>query len=147
MGVLRLLPEYVSAHWDVVGHAIEHSLPPVVGESEDKMNNILLSILQGSMECWLAYEEVDGKKIPKGFVVTTVLYDYNSGTSALLIYSAYAYGKVSDQLWTDGYLALCKYAKSKGCDRLVTYTNLEYLIEKAKAFNVDTYTFISFPIV
>lgn len=148
MALLKLLPEFVSQHWDEIRYGIEESLPPVVGESDEKMNNILLSILDGTLDAWLSYKKMEEGVRPEAVMLTCQTFDPNSETSQMLIYCVYGYEKIDKQSWTEGYVALSKYAKSKKCSRIVTYTKIPYLIEMAKEYGANCdYTFISWPLI
>ena len=54
--LVKFFPHQVAEHWEVLKVGIEESLPPTVGESRDKMNNILESILIGDLTCWVSYD-------------------------------------------------------------------------------------------
>uniref|UniRef100_A0A6M3JA18 N-acetyltransferase domain-containing protein n=1 Tax=viral metagenome TaxID=1070528 RepID=A0A6M3JA18_9ZZZZ len=142
--LLLLLPEQVSEHWDKIKLAVEKSLPPLVGEGPEKMNNILMSLLDGYLQCWLSFRD-DGRE-GVGFVITSILSDRCSDTNSLLLYCIYGFKKTKGSDWIEGYEALRKFAKSRGCYRIVAYTKEENLIRIAERFGGDTYTFISVPI-
>lgn len=143
-----MLPEQVSAFWSIIKYAIEESLPPTVGDHKDKMNRILSSCLSGELEVWAGYDKnEDGSIRFEGIMITTFIYDVGSNTKSLLMYCVYGYDKVSSETWAQGVAATHKYAKANGCQRIVAYTDIPYMIEKAKSFGADTrYTFISYPI-
>ena len=46
----------------------------------------------------------------------------------------------------EGFGYMSKYALSQGCDRLIAYTDVPFLIEMAKAYDAEMQTFISFDI-
>jgi len=143
----KLLPDQISAYWDIIRYAIEQSLPPVVGEGPDKMKKILMALLSGKAECWVSHTMEGENKRFEGVMVTRMQYDDISDTKNLLMYCAYGYEKITDESWAAGFATLAKYAKSKGCHRITTYTTIPYLIEMAKKFSADsTYTFITFPL-
>jgi len=140
--ITKLLPEDVSKYWDIISYGLERSLPPVANGVE-RMNNILASLLAGSMECWLGSE---GDQIA-GMMVTAVAEDVCSGTRDLMIYALYGYDKLPGELWVEGYSLVSRYAKSKNCGRITAYTNVPSLVEVAKKFGGDTqYTYITVPL-
>jgi len=143
----KLLPDQISAFWDIIKYAIEESLPPIAGESPDKMNNILTSLLNGKAECWASHRMEGNNRIFEGVAITKLQLDDISNTKGLLIYCLYGYEKTVRESWTAAFLVLAKYAKSKGCTRISSYVNLPYLINLAKEFNANVdYTYIVFPI-
>lgn len=138
----KLLPDQISKFWPIIKYAIEESLPPVVGEHPDKMNRILSACLSGKLEVWASYKRAESKF--EAIVITQILYDDASSIYNLLIYCLYGYSTVSSESWTEGYIALTKYAKSKKCQSIVAYTANPFIVEMAKKYGGDTdYTFIS----
>ncbi|GAG42713.1 unnamed protein product, partial [marine sediment metagenome] len=122
---------------------------PVVGESEDKMNNILSAILVGRMNCWVSFRKLEKGIEITGLIVTTIVIDTCSNTHSLLLYVIYSPEGVElgDDGWVEGLEALSKYAKSVGCNRLTGYTDVEYVIEMAERFGGEAkYKFVSVPI-
>ena len=147
--LLRLLPDQVAKYWDEIKGAIEASLPPVVGESDDKMNNILSTILVGGMDCWLSYRKLKEGFEVTGLLVTTVVVDNCSGTRSLLLYVLFSPEGVElgNDGWAEGFEALSKYGKSVGCNRITGYTDVDYVIEMAETLGGEArYKFVSVPI-
>jgi len=142
----RLLPEQVSKLWDIIKYAIEESLPPIVTKNSDSMNRILASLLSGKMSCWVLYTKNEGMNRFDAVVLTKIVFDDATYTKNLLLYSVYGYAKMEPRHWMEGFAFMSKYALAQGCDRLLAYTNVPYLIEMAKQYDADMQTFISFNI-
>jgi len=143
--LIKLLQDQISQHWDIIKQAVEYSLNPVVGESPEKMNNIFMALLDGSMDCWVAVEGAEGEKIV-GNIVTKVNHDDASGTSSLLIYSIYAEGS-TEKVWLDGYETLRKYAVIRGCTRIVGFTDNTGMIKLVNRLGGEArYTLVSLPV-
>lgn len=143
----RLLPEQVSAFWDIIKFGIEESVPPIVGESPDRLNRILSSILSDKTQCWASYRREGEDLIFEGICLTKIIFDDTSDTKNLLIYSVYGYNKGVEESWMEAFLSVAKYAVAQKCTQIVTYTTVPYLIEKAKKYGANTdYTFIVFNI-
>lgn len=144
----KLLPDQISKFWDIISYAIEESLPPVAGESPDKMNNILMSLLSGKSQCWVSYTKNEEQRIFEGVVVTKILYDDMSDTKNLLIYCLYGYNSVKRTSWLSGFKALVKYAASKSCYRIVGYSDLPFILDVVKRLGGETrYTFVTLPLL
>lgn len=140
--LIKLTPEQVSGGWPVIKETIEYSLAPVVGESEEKMNNILMSLLNKTMQCWVATK--DNKYV--AVVTTKILYDDSSLTKSLLVYSIYASG-TEESVWISSFETLRKYAISKGCSRIVGYTDNVNMIKLAERLGGEArYTLVSMPL-
>jgi len=145
--LLKLLPDQVVRYWEFIGQSIYYTLPPIVGESPERMNNILASILAGGLTVWMSYSIIDSIKKVSGIVVTQIVADEPSLTKTLLIYSIYAPDGFGDQEWIEGFRGLSEYAKSRGCARITAYTINDQIIKRAEQFGGDTsYRFISVPI-
>lgn len=142
----KLLPDQISKFWTVISHAVQQSLPPTVGENPDKLNRILSAALAGKVDVWASYEKGDANRF-EGLVLTRILYDDASDTRNLLLYCVYGYDKVSNESWANGFRALVKYANGIGCQQIIAYTDVPYLVELAKRLGGEAkYTFISFSV-
>lgn len=143
----QLLPDQISKFWDVIKYAIEQSLPPTVGESPDKMNRILASLLSSKAQCWASYTKSENMNKFEGVVVTKILYDDVSNTKNLLMYCLYGYTQVDKSSWIHGIKVLTKYAESRGCARIIAYTDVPYMINMAKTLGGEAnYTLCSFSV-
>lgn len=141
----QLLPDQISRLWDIIKYAIEQSVPPVEGDSPDKMNNILAELLSYKKQCWASYVVDGDERTFEGIIVTQVMDDSTGGTRSLLMYCAYGYSKVAKESWVKGIGTLSKYAESKGCSRILAYTDLPYMIEKARELGGEArYTLVTF---
>ena len=144
--LVQLSLDQVAKLWDVIRYSVEESLPPTVGESPDRMNNILANLLSSAMQCWISYNRSNSNKF-EGVVVTEIILDRVDRSKALLIYSLYGYEIASRGSWLEGYTALSKWARSEGCSKIIGYTNNERVIRVVKGLGGDTdYTFISVPV-
>jgi hypothetical protein len=131
--------------WPVIKFAIEESIPPITGESPNKINLHLSAMLSGQLDVWAAYDRENNKF--EAVVVTELLEDIPSGTRSLLIYSLYGYSRITEERWKEGSIALAKYAVSKGCSRILAYTDNEHLINIAKNYGATINTFIAIDLV
>lgn len=143
----KLLPEQISNFWDIIKYAVEQSLPPVVGEHQDKMNRILAAALSGRIDVWASYARNGDETRFEGIVLTKILYDDAVDMKNLLIYCIYGYEQIDKESWLSALNALTKYAKGKGCKLIVAYTELPYVVRIAQRLGANTrYTFLSFEV-
>lgn len=142
----KLLPEQISNLWDIIKYAIEESLPPIVTKNQDSMNRILASLLSGKMSCWISYTKGEKESKFDAVILTKIIFDDATYTKNLLLYSVYGYTKMEPRHWMEGFAFMSKYALAQGCDRLIAYTEVPYLIEMAKQYDAEMQTFISFDI-
>lgn len=142
-----LMPEQVSNLWNIIKYAIEESLPPVVDESSDKMNNILTALLCGKAQCWASYVRAEEGNKFEGLVITEITYDNISDTKNLLIYCMYGYERSSKATWTKGLKSLVKFAVSRRCTSIVGYTEVSSIINLVDRLGGETkYRFIKLPL-
>lgn len=142
--LLKMYPEQIVKHWDVIKFGIEESLPPVVGQADDRMSNILFSILTNALQCWISYDSKGGKL--NALLLTSITNEPISKTKSLTIYCLYGFELINDFSWKEGFEALQKFARSNNCDRITAYTNIEKIKKMARSFNGSSeYSFISIP--
>jgi hypothetical protein len=143
--LIKLLPDQISKFWDIIKYAVDQSVPPIAGEHPNRLNNILMSALDGSIDVWASVDKSRGGNRFEGVVLTEILFDRPSKTKNLLIYCLYGYDDVDKHSWMTGLKTIVKYAASKGCNQIVAYTEVPYIIELVKNLGGDTkFTFISF---
>ena len=132
MLLIRMPEAQVAQNWTVVSYALRQALPPVAGEGDDKINNILESILLGGMQVWYTSPDAEGKQI-RSILFTYVLTDPLSKVKSLLCYALYSFVRMTPEDADILYEGIIKYAKGKGCVRLAAYTineNLKSIMEK-----------------
>jgi hypothetical protein len=143
----KLMPDQISNFWDIIKYAIEESLPPIAGESPDKMNKILAALLIGKAQCWASYEKTESENRFEGLVITKVIYDDASDTRNLLIYCLYGYEKVSKSNWISGFKSLVKFAIGQKCNQIIGYSDVPMIIDLVKKLGGSTqYTFVKLPL-
>lgn len=138
--IVMLTPDQVSKQWDVLKVGIQESLPDGVGDSEIAMQNVMLAIMNGSMQVWVDHR----KDSYVGMAVTTFISDPGTNNRSLLIYAVYRFGKYSINM-LEGLKELKGFAKRNMCSHLVAYTNREDVLRLSKSLggNLD-WTLISF---
>jgi len=142
--LVKLLPDQIAKNWETISYAIEQALPPVAGESDEKMNNVLMALLDGRMDCWVSYKNGDDGMTMDAVVSTTMLDDGITGARNFLLYSIFTFDWADDNTWKEGFEALAKYAKSKGCSKIVGYTSFDSMIDRAKEMGAEAeFMFVS----
>lgn len=139
--LIKITSTQIAHGWDVIKWAIGNSLPPVAGGAEDRMSNLLKSLLLDHLQCWVSVSE-EGKI--QAIVVTSITIDEASGIKNLLVYCMYGFVPLTNVIWAEGLVALKKYAKHRGCHRITAYTSVPGIIDLFKRIGGNTdYTFIS----
>ena len=131
--LIYLSPEQIAENWEEVKVAIEAALPPMTYANVDVLSNILKGILRKDVQCWGIYVKGDLKAL----ATTTITVDLLSGVKNLLIYSIYGYEAIGIQTWLISLEQLRKYARSKGCHRLVAYTKEEKIVRLIEMLKGD----------
>lgn len=145
--LVKLLPDQVSRQWEVISYAIKNSLPPNIIEDEEIMNNILMSVMCGTVVCWASFEKVDDNVVLNGIVTTVMIKDFASGVKSLLVYTIYSIDDFSRKVWKDGLETLIKYGRFNNCKSIVGYTKVPSLVEFIKRVGGEAeYTFASIPL-
>ena len=139
--IVQLLPDQVPNFWEDIKTSLEESAPPLMVRNTERVNNILMSLLVGRMQCWVSVDTSKEPHIVKGVLTTSVVSDNCSGTKMLLIYSGYSLGEVEDEFWIEGLKAFRDYAKSQGCAIVGTYSSIPYMKERLGKLGADLETF------
>lgn len=81
-----------------------------------------------------------------GFVITTPRHDSLTETGSLLIYAAYSFGGVTEEMLIDAVGTLQEYARGVGLDEIITYTGNKNLIRLLERMGAKAnYRLISIP--
>lgn len=131
--LIRLLPEQIAFRWNIVKKAIVEASPPYADTSHEAMNNVLMSLLNGSLQCWISVME--GKT--DAIVTTCIEEDIHSKTKNLLIYSLYGLEKLTGRSWIEGLETLKKYALGEGCEAIIAITKEEKIARVVERFGGD----------
>lgn len=141
--LIKFYPEQVASYWHFLSPIIESTLPPISSGGVDRMQKVLEAILAGNLEVLQFCDMSDGNVTVKGFVVVAEINNIDCTGKQLLIYSIYSYESVSKADIVDGLRLLKEYAKSRGCDAITAYTNLESLVKYVKRVGGSTtFTFL-----
>ena len=128
--LLLLMPEQVTPYWEDIKEGLGEALPD---GGPDRRNLILQGILLGTIEVWISYRKEDAGSVVEAGVITAVIKDYIHDTLNLLVYAAWAVGDTTWKSWGEAITALKKYAKSKGCNRLITLSDEKIFLDLAEA--------------
>lgn len=139
--LLLLLPEQISQYWDDIKEGLNKALPPGPLDREAKL---LAGMQVGKVQCWISYQITGKEPIVDGAVITALIDDQVHGLRNLLIYAVWGLGEVREATWTEGIEALKKFAKSKGCSRMVAYSDIPLIIKLTNIGEGEArYTFLT----
>ncbi len=132
--LIRLLPEQISHRWDMIKRTIAETSPPYADTSPGALNNILMSLLNGSLQCWISV--VDGEV--DAIATTCIEEDIHSGARNVLMYSVFALRQTTSKSWIEAFEAIRKYARGERCEAMVLITKEPKIIKIAEKFGGDT---------
>lgn len=141
--LIRLLPEQISYRWEIIKKTIVETSPPYADTSHEAMNNILMSLINGSLQCWISV--IDGKV--DAILTTCIEEDIHSKTKNLIIYSLYGMRMLTGRSYVEGITALNKYAIGEGCEAIIAITKEEKIIRVIERFGGDaSWKYLRLPI-
>jgi len=126
----KLEPSQITMYWEDIKNGIVASFPPTGMPSNEGMANILSRLLKGDMQVWTVTDE---SMSPRAVAVTMVLEEVASEVKNLLIYSLYGYSLVQQSLWIEGLEGLKKFAREKGCCKVIAYTKVQRVVDIARS--------------
>lgn len=139
----KLSPDKLSEAWPVVYRAIKTSSIALAEMTEDRVNNVVRSLLSGNATCWV-HEK--GNTITT-VVITTITEEAISKTLNLLIYCAHMFAKVSSDEYLKMAESLRDYARGMNCARVILYSSNDKLTNILKSNGaLDIYSLIVFPV-
>lgn len=142
--LVRLLSSQIPKFWNLIKHAVDVSMPDDVFMAEEHFNNILQALLKDDLSCFMALNGDESF----GLIVVRVIRDEFIDKNSLLIYAAYAFKPVPNDMYMTLYRHLSKYAKSIDCDNMIGYVSNKRLLEMARLVGADTsQTLVSFSVV
>ena len=133
--LVKLLPDQVARHWEIIRRSIEESDFSLPGESKEKMNNMLEEFLVGKRQAWISY---NSEKVVNGVVTTQIQEDKIAEIKSVLIYSVYSFGEADMKDWYEGFRALKKFAKGEGCSYFYAFSNNDFIIDISNRLGGDT---------
>lgn len=92
--------------------------------SDNVMKNVIKNIMAEEGTVW-AYTE---DQAIHGFVITTPRIDNLTETGSILIYAAYSFGGMTEEMMVDALETLKEYTRSCGFEELVAYSSNKPLI-------------------
>lgn len=133
-------PEKIDEHWSVIEHGISGNLGPLVKASNKQIKEALKN---EAIFCFALLENEKENPL-RGFVVAAISSDPLTDTFTLLIMCAYAVLEINSETWADAAVELIGWAKKRKCERIMTFSHNEKVIEFASRLGADTrYTVIS----
>jgi len=146
--VVKLIPDQIAELWDIIKYALEQAPPLMVDTADQRwLNKILEAAMSGQIDIWIGYTKTDEGNRFEAVGITSFEIDKFVKQKSLLIYYVYTFRDTQLDIWKEALLTVTKYAKSRRCTKVISYSDNEKIISLAKATNgnVDV-RFITFDI-
>ena len=134
----KLAQDKILLFWDEIKESIIQCIPSFGEKSQRALNVLLESLLSNKVQAWVMYEEKDDKKILHAVIVTSFYYDIGTETKSLLIYAAYGYKYIVDEMWKDSVDTLKTFAKANDCFRVLAFSSVPRVIQVARMMGAKT---------
>ena len=117
--IVQLNPEQISNNWSIIKDAVDASTVAPFNYREDML---IASLMSGYMACWVMVDEANQLR---GIFLTCILHKIASDDKELCIQGVKSLikGRIPNAEWKEVLAALVDYARSKGCARVVAYSN------------------------
>jgi hypothetical protein len=135
--------QVITKHWNVIKNSILASLP----ENEQVNENLLLKhALTGQLECWFVVRENKGINEIIGILTTVINNDLFASSKSMIVYSIYNLKEETAELdiWNEEFERFEKYARSKGCKKIIAYSDNPRIIEVVKKLGWNISYFLKF---
>ena len=130
----------IAEWWPVLKEVILTAVSEGTAMADAKKSvEILEKLLTEELECWAFYSMEDDESVLRAIITTAIQTTQIGNVRQLLIYSATG-GISSAEFRAEAVPALKKYALSKRCKRIVTYTPEESAITFMKSIGADVDT-------
>ena len=142
--LLRMMPDQIPHYWDEIKEGILMAVPHGV---PDRTSKILNKLLLNTAQFWLSYHRKNNKPEVDAGIITVLVDDQVHDTKNLDIYAIWPIARIPGSSWIEGFEALQKYAKKKGCNRVIGRSNIKSIVELVKRLGGQAeYTLISFDV-
>jgi len=142
--LLKLLPEQIPSYWDEIKEGMLKTIPVGI---PDRAAKILNKLLLGTAQCWLSYHRGSDGAIIDAVIITVIVEDQVHDTRNLDIYALWSTSITKRSSWIEGIEALKKYARKKGCTRIIGRSNVDSVLEFVRrAGGQAEYTLITFDV-
>lgn len=118
MSFIKITPEQIMHYWNYLRDCIEEALPPYIKNNPESFIKIQENLLIGKMECFIGIEGSQTYAV----AITQVVFDECTNTKNLLLFSLNVIQEKNKEIWVEGLEFLKRYAKGKGCFKLIAYS-------------------------
>lgn len=142
LSLVTLTTDEIARAWPDLRHAFAATLPP--SPDPDRMTRLLYACLGGDIQVHIAAEEtpvtvagaplLSPRRRAVAVMATTVQYDWIEDRRTLFIYSLYGLADLDSAHVLQGWEALQRIARAKGCGRVAAVTKSDKITRMALGF-------------
>lgn len=98
--------------------------------------NIQQALIKGDMQAWAITPGSSDQIYVVG--TTAIVNEIGTGNRNLLIYTVNSYAPPTREQWIEAVAAIKEFARVKGCNRVIAYSNVPSIIELVKRVGGET---------
>ena len=137
--IIRLTTVQISDHWDAIKDMVKQATKDIPGQTKDKNNSILRSLIIGSSVCWILYKKIAEKQNDiMGMMITRIFEDELVDVKNLFIYTINGWSNIESDFYKEGFDILKKYGKENNCNRIIFYSEIPRVLRMAKTIGFNT---------
>lgn len=133
--IIQLQPGQISLFWSSIKYAITKASGVNYADREQLLNNALMSLLEGSFQCWLGFEfDEQGERKIHIIAITSIVQDKLFRYNNFHIDYIYAYRQMTDDILLDGFEKLKEFAVRSQCKAIIAESMVPRVGELAGQF-------------
>lgn len=130
-----LLPKNkVEGNFEVLWYYIEQALPPMSIPHVLRKGNVLKSLQNGSLQCWIGWYKNGGSNSIGAVATTAVVNDPILGDRSLLVYSLTYDTIITPQAIEKNFEVLKRFAKVAQCSKVIAYSTEESIVKMTEKY-------------
>jgi len=143
----QLTFEQVSDRWNVLKVAIHNSMPHEAQATPSMLNQILVKLMSGELQCWEGFKQRAGELEIYMIVVTMLRKDEVTDRKTVFIHNLYSFRDLTDSEFNEGYLVLSRWGRAQGCEALDAFTNVDSLLHAGLRRGGKVTGYVSVPLM
>jgi len=110
--IIRILSSQISVYWDVIKFCIKAVESIEEKDLQAVYNELLHALLSDKAQCFVSFNE---QKVLGALLITRISMDKVTDEKYLLFQTIYAWDKLSDKDWKDGFNLVRQLAEKEHC--------------------------------
>lgn len=125
---------FAEKHWDIIGTYMMNALPAFADRDESVRVSLLEAVVKEIIQVWIVIPTAPARLGDIAAIFTTYIADDGiTGEKKLVVYTVTSNaGNLKPSVYVEGKNKLIAYGKAHGCTKLVTTTESDIIMEKAR---------------